>query len=181
MGIREHYIDLYRSFYANGGYGDGPHHQVLHARSSIRRALEVTGSTSMLDYGCGDGLQYTVYGLREFFPIEELFCYDPGVLEFSDKPEASKTFDAVISTDVMEHIPDEVTEEVLAEIFAYATKMVYFRIATSRAINMLPNGENAHCNIKSHIEWLQLVQKYRSGQYVVVETTGVDEGTTILQ
>lgn len=176
---KQQYIDLYKQFYGAGGYGKRPHHQTLVAKDRIKSALKKTGSTTMLDYGCGDGLQYKRYGLKEFFNLQEIYCYDPGVEEFEIKP--NKSFDAVINTDVMEHIPIGVDREVIAEIFTFATKMVYFRIATSPAKNKLPNGENAHCNLKTHEEWVKLIKKFvKPHQYVVIETTGNHKGITEL-
>lgn len=176
---KQQYIDLYKQFYGAGGYGKRPHHQTLVVKDRIKSALKETNSKTMLDYGCGDGLQYKEYGLKEFFNLQEIYCYDPGVEEFETKP--NKTFDAVINTDVMEHIPIGVDREVITEIFSFATKMVYFRIATSPAKNKLPNGENAHCNLKTHEEWVSMIKTLKGNQYVIVETTGQHKGFTILK
>lgn len=181
MSKPEHYINQYREFYSKGGYGNRPHHQSLVAKERIKEALVLTNSKTLLDYGCGDGLQYKKYGLKEFFGVDALFCYDPGVLEFEKKPTKEEIFDAVINTDVLEHIPVGEDENVIKEIFSYASKMVYFRIATSPAKNLLPNGENAHCNLRSHFEWVDLIRKYKGdNHYVIVETTGRSKGLTIL-
>jgi 2-polyprenyl-3-methyl-5-hydroxy-6-metoxy-1,4-benzoquinol methylase len=50
------------------------------------------------------------------------------VPEFSAKPD--RRFDLVISTDVLEHIPEESIDEVLKDIFNYSDQWVFLTICT---------------------------------------------------
>ena len=163
------YIDQYKIFYENGGYGNND--PVVAAKDMIKQLIKETKSQTLLDYGCGHGLQYSEHKLHDYWKIkEENLCkYDPAISKFSNLP--SKKFDAVINTDVMEHIPIKHVDKTIEDIFEHATKLVYFRIATGPAKALLPNGENAHCTLLTHEKWLKKILPHRSDQKVVVETT----------
>ena len=68
--------------------------------------------------------------VKDFCGVETIQLYDPGVEEFSTRP--STNFDGVISTDVLEHIPEEDIDWVLAERFSFAKKSLYMNIASIR-------------------------------------------------
>ena len=59
----------------------------------------------------------------------------------------------MISTDVLEHIPEKVIPKTLNQIFERADKFVYLAICTRLAHAILPNGENAHCTVKEPDWW----------------------------
>ncbi|MET4806874.1 class I SAM-dependent methyltransferase [Limibacillus sp. MBR-115] len=118
------------------------------------------GASSLLDYGCGKALFYDRLPgepdssrLRRHaqLPGVTVTCYDPGYKPFSDPYEGP--FDGVISTDVLEHIPEEDIGWVLDEIFGAARKFVYVVAACYPARKTLPNGENAHCTLLSPEWW----------------------------
>jgi hypothetical protein len=88
----------------------------------------------------------------DYWDIGELVCYDPAYEPHSGLPEGK--FDGVISTDVLEHCPEEDLPWVIEEIFGYAKRFVFANVACFPARKKLPNGENAHCTIKP-IEWWQ--------------------------
>ena len=177
--MKEDYIDQYREFYDNGGYENND--PVVRAKDDIKKMLEQFNCKTLLDYGCGHGLQYSKHNLDRYWGITELAKYDPGVREFDEKPQGS--FDAVINTDVLEHIPEDYVYDVITDIFSYADKFVYFSIATGLAKAVLPNGENAHCTLKPHSEWIQIIDKMRGDIPTVVKCTGNDRkkiGRTLL-
>jgi hypothetical protein len=136
----------------------------------------------MLDYGSGDGNQYFTYKLNEYINMPALYCYDPAIDKFSKKPNLK--FDIVINTDVLEHIPEFDLENVVTEIFNYSIKAIYFRIATSLAMTLLPNGDNAHCTLKTHDEWVSYIKniksKTKSNSITIVDTWGQSQGYTII-
>ena len=137
------YIQQYKEYHQNNTHyqGDNLAPQIHH----ILELIQITESQTLLDYGCGKGNQWT----NNILPVTPTL-YDPAVPQYENKPTG--TFDGVISTDVMEHIPEEQISEVFREISTYATRFVFLCIATDPAIAVLPNGENAHCTLKP-LEW----------------------------
>lgn len=126
---------------------------------TIKDLIKATDSKSLLDYGCGKGYQYTKQNLhdRYFYGIMPTL-YDPAVSTHNTLPEGK--FDGVISTDVMEHVPEDQLDEVLEQIYNKATKFVYLGICTIPAKAVLPNGENAHCTVKPIDWWMNKIRPH---------------------
>ena len=129
----------------------------------IKALIERTGSQSLLDYGSGKGKQYEPMllqapdgmryeGVVDYWGVAGVHCYDPSFTPYSTLPQGR--FDGVISTDVLEHCPEQDIAWIVAEIFDFAQRFVYANIACYPAKKHLPNGENAHCTIKP-LEWWQ--------------------------
>lgn len=148
VSIKEKYIDQYKQYHSSPEKYPGI--SFKNGYDHITQLIQETGSTSVLDYGCGKGTQYTQKKYHEVWNIGMPSLYDPAVPEFETLPD--QVFDGIYSTDVMEHIPEEVIPEVFDWIFNHAEKFVFLGIATSPARAILPNGENAHCTVKP-IEW----------------------------
>ena len=92
--------------------------------------------------------------------VDEIYCYDPAYTPFNQLP--NKKFDGVISTDVLEHCPEEDIPWILDEIFGYATRFVFANVACYPAKKRLPNGENAHCTIREPEWWQRLLSEVSS-------------------
>lgn len=134
-----------------------PHVQMIGA------LLRTVGARTLLDYGAGKGQSYdtteartpdgrVVRGLKQIWGLDAVTLYDPGYEPYRALPTG--TFDAVISTDVLEHCPEEDLDWILEEIFSYATRLVYLCIACYPAGKTLPTGENAHITIKPPGWWV---------------------------
>ena len=54
-------------------------------------------------------------------------------------------------------------DDVLKDIFSYATKFVFLTISTKPAHKDLPNGENAHCTIKNEGWWREKLNEHCNG------------------
>lgn len=106
---------------------------------------------TLLDYGSGKGNQYHEHQQHNAWGGILPHCYDPGVPAYSIKSTAS--FDGVICTDVMEHIPTTHVDWVLRDVCAYANKFAFFCIFTDSAKAKLPDGRNAHLTIKEPWWW----------------------------
>jgi hypothetical protein len=119
---------------------------------------------SLLDYGSGKGEQYRPpTSLDLFWGVPgKVTCYDPAVARFSTPPKGR--FDAVICCDVMEHIPEEDVPETLWRIMRYASKTVFFAIATSPAVKALPDGRNCHVTVRPREWWGQQIALASSGE-----------------
>jgi hypothetical protein len=134
----------------------------------IRGLIQATQSKTILDYGCGKGLQYEprrikIEGIGEwdslmdYWDVDEVRCYDPCYTPYSTLP--TEQFDGVISTDVLEHCVEEDLPWIVNEIFSFATKFVFASIACYPAKSRLPNGENAHCTVKPPQWWDELFRR----------------------
>lgn len=173
----EKYIDFYKTMH-NEGFDrviNGQTHRVSKEEAysgiqlpnhvgAIKQLLERHNCKTVLDYGAGKGQAYNIPNLQdqngnnlgsiqEFWQVDAITCYDPGVPDFSNLPDKSKKYDAVISTDMLEHCHIEDIPWILEEIFEYAKHMVFVNVACYPASARLPNGENAHCTIKSQDWW----------------------------
>jgi hypothetical protein len=129
---------------------------------AIKRLVQSTQSTSILDYGCGKGLQYQwtdlklkdgtiAPTLKSYWGVDDIRCYDPAVPKFMALP--TQKYDGVISTDVLEHVPTDDVDWILQEIFGFANKFVFLNIACHKAKARLPDGRNAHTNAHPPSWW----------------------------
>jgi hypothetical protein len=133
----------------------------------IKALVEKTGALTILDYGSGKGKQYGALtvrdtagheypGVLDYWDIDEVVCYDPCFAPYSNYPEGK--FDGVISTDVLEHCPEEDIPWIVGELFAFASRFVFANVACYPASKRLPSGENAHCTIKPMAWWRDLIK-----------------------
>jgi hypothetical protein len=135
----------------------------------IRALIEQTGALRLLDYGSGKGQQYQARNLavpgepgtwpsiQDYWGVEAITCYDPSYAPLSELPRGA--FDGVISTDVLEHCPEEDIPWIIDEIFGYARKFVFMNVACYPAKKRLPTGENAHCTIRPKEWWVDIIQR----------------------
>jgi hypothetical protein len=133
----------------------------------IKALIDRTAADTILDYGCGKGLQYeprpiksdtgeSWTGIIDYWDIGELVCYDPCYERYNKLPEG--TFDGVICIDVLEHCPEQDLPWIIGELFGYAGRFVFANVACFPALKRLPNGENAHCTIRPREWWHDLVR-----------------------
>lgn len=149
-----------------------------HAKS-ISDLINKYDAKTLLDYGCGKGFQYTQEHVHKtFFNGIMPSLYDPGVPSHDVIPEGK--FDGVISTDVMEHIPEYELDEVFKQIYSKADKFVYLGICTIPAVARLPNGENAHCTVKPIEWWVEKITPH-ANKYTVVHCYGNKRITQIIE
>lgn len=134
---------------------------------TIKAAIDRHGAQTVLDYGSGKGLQYKNVDIEmpdgskfanvvEYWGVDAVTCFDLGVPEFSNLPP--QRFDVVVSTDVLEHCPEEDLPWILGEMIGRADRFVFATVALYPAQKILPNGENAHCTLKSPDWWRGLIE-----------------------
>jgi hypothetical protein len=134
----------------------------------IKRLVAATGAANILDYGSGKGMQYDLRGIKtedgqvcdsiqDYWDVDFIQCYDPSFTPFSKLPTGK--FDGVISTDVLEHCPEEDLPWIIGEIFSYAEKFVFANVACYPAKKRLPTGENAHCTIQPPEWWQGMIKR----------------------
>lgn len=140
--------------------------------TTIKSLIDKFGVKTVLDYGAGKAKFYTAplfpsadgtrkVDLRAFWGVDEIRLYDPGYEPLSKLP-VGETFDAVICTDVMEHIPEQDMDWVIDELYGFAKKVVYVCIATYPAGKTFPNGENVHVTLKDVRWWVKKFEDRRA-------------------
>lgn len=156
----------------------------------IRTLIGQTDARTILDYGCGKGLQYELVGFDapgvgridsvvDYWDVDEIACYDPCHVPFAALPAGP--YDGVISTDVLEHCGEEDLRWIVGEMFGYARRFVFAAVASYPAKTHLPNGENAHVTIRP-AEWWQALFAEVAATHpgvvwsVFVDTTGLRPG-----
>ncbi len=169
--------DMYRRMHQEGAKSLGlAAHDTFQGMSllpqvqHIKQLIEQTGARSILDYGSGKGLQYRPQPLRidgepqiwdtvaDYWNVDYVACYDPSYPPFSAVPTGE--FDGVICTDVLEHCPEEDLPWILDELFGFATRFVFAGIAGFPALKQLPDGQNAHCTVRSLAWWQALFEAH---------------------
>ena len=116
---------------------------------SIQPFLEQYQPTSVLDFGCGHGA--LMASIQQAYPDMRVEGYDPGNADHSRIPKRS--FDAVVSADVFEHIEPNHLAETLRMISDKIIVAGWFRIACYPAKKQLPDGRNAHLIVDSPDWW----------------------------
>lgn len=103
---------------------------------------------SVLDYGCGKG------GLVRFLINKGVRAvgYDPYVFEYRERPANQ---DMLVSTDLLEHIPENELSEVFADMGSYHPRIMFHAISNRKADQILPDGTNAHKTVKDLDWWLE--------------------------
>jgi hypothetical protein len=174
------YVDLYKNYHDSnkaGGREVGySGRSILRQVEYIRTLLNGCSAKSALDYGCGRGEQYTwrdfpiggkmIPSLREYFNLQSVSLYDPAVPQHNTRPLAR--YDAVICTDVLEHVPESQVAWVLRDIIDFSDKCVFLSIACYKAGTILANGENAHTTVKPPRWWKQRILEAASGREVKI-------------
>lgn len=137
----------YRTMHKLGAF---PGLSILKFADEIKGLIDLTGSRTVLDYGCGAGMQYQEpHALQRKWGVS-MTLYDPAGLNWR-KP--SGTFDGVICTDVLEHIPREEIQPALEEILRYASRFVFLTVCCRPAKKKLPSGENCHVTVRPMKWW----------------------------
>lgn len=113
-----------------------------------------TGSTCVLDYGCGTG----TLGLemRKIDGAPYVHDYDVGI-PGKDLPPPAR--DLVVCTDVMEHVEPGMVDNVLRHIHNLALKAAYFTIALTPSERILNDGNNAHLTVREDRWWLDKIRQ----------------------
>lgn len=120
---------------------------------------------TMLDYGCGKGM--FVSKVRKAGKIIA-DGYDPAVPTYNLMPRGY--FDAVVCLDVLEHIPVEEVDDFIRPIAYLCNRFLFFNISCREAKEVLPNGENAHCTVRSPLWWSRKIAgQLLYPEFVVIE------------
>lgn len=143
-------IEAYRKMHSSQpGYGAGLRHYEY-----IALIIKSYGFKSALDYGCGKGRMADSLNASGLVVCSK---YDPAIESICTKPE--ERFDFVINTDVLEHVPKDLLDEVIGDFKVYSNTAVVIP-HLGKAAAVLPNGENAHCTILTPDEWSNILKRH---------------------
>lgn len=160
------YTDYYRKRHGDGpgSYGRTGAKQVKY----VLQALSGHGVKTVLDWGCGSNtLAKTLMGVRHDWKVDS---YDPCVPGLDVLPEG-KQWDAVVTTDVLEHIPLEEIDAALEQIIGLTRRVGYHHIANYLARESMPNGTNLHVLLEDAAWWKA---KFEEHGVTVIEAIDLD-------
>lgn len=135
----------------------------------IEKIIKNNNLKTILDYGCGKAL-YHKNGSTNVWNYDELFLYDPCVVEYENKP-VNKKFDLVICTDVLEHIPETDIDEFINELIYYTNKFLFVSISTRKAKRHFPDGKNVHLTIMDDDWWINKLKSNKKDKDIVIITS----------
>jgi hypothetical protein len=126
----------------NGGY-------------EIVRFLRHRNIETLLDYGAGQGTLSDY--IHSELPDIKITQYDPGIPEKQHLPRGN--WDAIVSTDVLEHVEPEKIDDTIKWMAAHANKAQYHHIACCECGLFLPDGRNAHISVFPPKRWKSLFMR----------------------
>ena len=127
--------------------------------------------TNVMDFGCGKGA--LIASIQELHPSIVAEGYDPGNPDFEKLPD--RTFDAVISTDALEHVEPVHIDDTLQMIGSKIERCGFFRIACYPAKKKLPDGRNAHLIVESPEWWRNKIETVMGVKIVWEEISVFDK------
>ena len=146
-------IPLYRQMAEAGDNFQGL--SILQHADAIGKLLRSNRARTVLDYGSGRGDAYSsphkVYrqwGLAR----KDVTLYDPAFKGHDKLP--ARRFDAVVCSDVLEHIPEEDTERFVGDLFNHAKRVVWASVCCRPAKKTFPSGMNLHVTV-CPLQWWQ--------------------------
>jgi len=158
-----HLRDEYRLIHARTDVGMMIGEQILYWVWNIQDlALDVKEELNILDFGCGKGYAYKHRQIQNLWNMNKIILYDIGIPEYEKKPPVGE-FNAVVSCDVLEHIPENEIDEVFEYWYANPNmKFVFATIAGFPARATLSDGSNAHVTLKPIEWWIEKIKKYQN-------------------
>jgi SAM-dependent methyltransferase len=130
---------------------------------------------NILDFGCGKAVHWTkrvvegkslsefldkyLVGFRRYDPYHSLYCSKP-----------TGTYDIVICTDVLEHIPIEDVSKLLQEIAGYTRSggIILFTVNTKLSRNAFLDGTNMHVTLLNEEEWIKIIDENITTKYKLI-------------
>lgn len=152
-------LTQYREMAALGGNFRG--FSLLQHAKEIGEVVRRHRARTLLDYGSGAGDAYRsphfihdVWGLRK----TDIRCYDPSFPQLKLNKPIVGTFDGVICSDVLEHVPEADVEKVIQTLFNRADDFVWASVCCRPAKKFFADGTNMHVTIKPLVWWQGLFE-----------------------
>lgn len=132
--MSEDLIQQYRLIHSREAYGNTSVKNLPY----ILPLIDELRPASIIDFGCG---QSSLADELAKATGARTVRYDPAIPEHSVKPQGK--FDLLVNVDVLEHVPEDELEPIIADMAAFATNAIII-IDTGPAVLILPDGRNAH-------------------------------------
>lgn len=116
---------------------------------------------TVLDFGCGKGTLKKAL-LSNNCEIDE---YDPAIKGKEKIPK--KVYDLIITTDVLEHLHNDELSWACQEFLDMSPKYMLHFISTVPAVQLLPDGTNAHKTIHNADWWHKTVMEKTNNKYII--------------
>lgn len=164
QGVKD--LNQYKKLHSeDASYGATGLGYLIEVESLIKRLKfsQMVPIRRVLDFGCGKGSLVSALNCQASLSVECL-GYDPAVPEFEKPPKG--TVDMLITTDVLEHVPEDELVGVFCQMLAFEPQIMYHIVCCAKARSILPNGTNAHKTIESPCWWwTRLIDEFP--EYVV--------------
>jgi hypothetical protein len=144
-------IGEYVRLHATGPYGGSGHKSLPYLLPHVA-ALK---PGSVVDYGCGQSNLALLLGERA--GVTDITLYDPGIPARAERPSGVK--DLLINVDVLEHVPDDELDAVMADMASMAREAIIV-IDTKPARLTLSDGRNAHVSLHNGEAWLKRLRPH---------------------
>ena len=134
----------------------------------IKEIIKTNNCQSLIDFGCGKAFLYNnnfkikdeeFSGLSDFWKINNIYLYDPGVEKYSKFPQIK--YDGLICTDVVEHIPEDDVINFIDGLFKLSNKFIFVVIATIPATKFFDDGSNIHLSLKNESVWKDIFESFK--------------------
>lgn len=148
--MSESKIDQYKQIHAAHKYGDTSIKNLRYLRPQV----QILKPKTIIDFGCGQSKLIDV--LSDSVGAQGT-RYDPAIPKYSKQPKGKH--DLLINVDVLEHVPVDQLDDVVGQMASLCEEAIIV-IDTREAKAILPNGENAHCTVRSHDWWGDYLSKH---------------------
>lgn len=91
----------------------------------IKENIDQFNCQTMLDYGCGKGVQYTQFAIHKTLGLEldNIYQFDPAWAPASTEPDWNKQFDCSICLDVLHFVTEEELQVIKARLERSTSKV----------------------------------------------------------
>ena len=166
-------VPLYRDLVDNGANFRGL--SLLKYSRRIYKLLIRTQAQSLLDYGSGKGEAYgEKYAVHRTWGVPRPRLYDPSFDGIGIRP--TETFDGVICSDVLEHIPEYELKDAITYMMKHSRMFIWASVCCRPAKKCFADGvTNLHVTIRPILWWRELFEYYKDvcgyeGEVILLET-----------